>query len=143
MSEPRLKNARARLTTKPIETIQEALASHNVKQMSLDYEQGRAIAITFALEVNGQLRGFRLPARIHNVEIKLYGRKATYTETQKKQAYVTAWANIRDWILAQIAMIDIGLVKTEEVFLPYMLADNGQTVYEAFEQRQLQLGSGH
>ena len=58
-----------------------------------------------------------------------------------EQAYTTSWANIRDWILAQMALIDARMVKTEEVFFPYLLDQGGQTVYERFEQRQLLPGN--
>lgn len=142
MPEKRLKNASARLTTRPIDTIQEALASHGAKQINLDYEDGQAVAIIFVLEIGGQRHGFRMPARVENVLVKLYGKRRIYTETQKKQAYVTAWACIRDWITAQLALIDIGLVKMEEVFLPYMLIAEKSTVFDLYEQQQFLLKSG-
>ncbi len=139
---PALKNARARLTTRPLDTIQTCLIQHKASNISVDYEDGQAVALAFTLEVEGRSLSFRLPARIQNVAHKLYGRKAL-TATMKKQAYVTAWACIRDWVTAQMALIDIGMVKMEEVFLPYLLAANGQTVYEAFEQKQFLLERPH
>lgn len=142
MSQKSLKNTYARPTSRPIDTIQGSLASHGAKQINLDYENGQPVAIAFVLDIGGHRHAFRMPARIPNVLIKLYGNRRVYTEVQRKQAYVTAWANIRDWILAQMAMIDIGLVKTEEVFLPYMMIAENATVFDMYEQQQFLLKSG-
>lgn len=137
-----LKNTYARSTSRPIETIQSELARHGAKSINLDYENGQAVAIVFSLEISGNRHGFKMPARVENVLVKLYGKRRIYTDTQKKQAYVTAWACIRDWITAQLALIDINLVKMEEVFLPYMLIAENKTVFDMYEQQQFLLKSG-
>ena len=54
-------------------------------------DDGRVHALTFSLEINGRPHTFRLPARVENVERLLYGER-DLTETQKEQAYKTAWA---------------------------------------------------
>jgi hypothetical protein len=138
----KLKNHSARLTTKPLETIQEQL-SYVASSVQFFYKDGQAVAISFSMQINGHDVHFRLPARIREVEIKLYGKSANLTEQKKKQAYVTAWANIRDWIAAQIAMIETGMVKPEEVFLPYMLNQENLTLFEAMEKRQFLLEGAH
>src|SRR5437867_11068451 len=102
---------------------------------------GRIKALTFSLQINSRHYGFRLPARDENVEQLLYGTKEL-TGAQKQQAYVTAWANIRDWITAQMALIDTGMVKFEEVFLPYMLDRSGKTYFETLEPKHFLLDSG-
>ena len=45
------------------------------------------------------------------------GRENTYGYDQ---AYRVAWRNILDWVQAQMALLEIGMAKMEEVFLPYM-----------------------
>lgn len=135
-----LKNSRARLTTRPMDTIQEILSYH-ANSIQFYYRDGQAIAISFSMFASGNELHFRLPARIRSVELHLYGKKEL-TATQKKQAYITAWANIRDWIAAQIALIETGMVKAEEVFLPYLLNQENLTLFEAMEHRQFLLTSG-
>lgn len=124
--------------------IQKTLAKHGVREISYRYESngsGRIEAIEFAIEVNGQLIPFRLPARVKNVELIMYG-KRTPTTQQREQAYRTAWANLRDWIAAQFALIQTGMVTKEEVFLPYMLEPTRQqTLYEAMVENQFLLAS--
>jgi len=137
-----LKNYRARLTTDPFTIIQKNLVAHKAKQLMFDYaDDGRIKALTFTLQINNRHYGFRLPARVENVEQLLYGTKEL-TDAQKQQAYVTAWANIRDWITAQMALIDTGMVKFEEVFLPYMLDRSGKTYFETLEPKHFLLDTG-
>ena len=58
------------------------------------------------------------------------------------QAYRVAWRNILDWVQAQMALLEIGMAKMEEVFLPYMQDREGVTVFERMEQRGFLLESG-
>jgi hypothetical protein len=137
-----LKNYRTRLSTDPFAVIQKTLATHKAKQITQEFgDDGRVHALTFSLEINGRGHMFHLPARVDNVERLLYGKK-DLTETQKQQAYKTAWANIRDWISAQMALLDTGMVKPEEIFLPYMQDREGVTLFERMEQRGFLLGNG-
>lgn len=59
-----------------------------------------------------------------------------------KEAYRVAWRNILDWLEAQVALLDIGMVKIEEIFLPYVLTPSGTTVYEELEGRHFHLPPG-
>lgn len=120
------------------EAISKTLVGHKAKHITYSYDNERIIAIEFVIDINGVERPFRLPARIENVERIMYGKRFLST-TQKTQAYRTAWANIRDWISAQMAMIDTGMVKPEEIFLPYMVANDGRTFFEVMTENQFLL----
>lgn len=129
------------------ERIQKALAS-KAKQVMFDYsDDGKINGVAFTMEVKGQIIAFKLPARYENVERILYAnRRSTWkplSQAQKDQAYKTAWANIRDWLEAQMALIETEMVKPEEVFLPYATDAGGQTLFERFETGNLQLGAGN
>lgn len=117
--------------------IQNILTTHGANKIVYDYNpEGTLKAITFGLDINGQQAGFRLPALVENVAEILYGGKDRWgrtkkiTNTQREQAYKTAWANIRDWIDAQMALVDTRQVKLEQVFLPYLVQKNGNTLFE-------------
>lgn len=58
------------------------------------------------------------------------------------QAERTAWRNIRDWVLAQMAIIEAGMAQMDEVFLPYLTDHAGKTLYQVYQSGQLALGSG-
>lgn len=120
------------------EAIQKTLVNHKAKHITYSYDNERIVAIEFVIDINGIDRPFKLPARIKNVEVIMYG-KGFLSQTQKTQAYRTAWANIRDWISAQMAIIDTGMVKAEEIFLPYMVANDGRTFYEVMTEQQFLL----
>jgi hypothetical protein len=141
---PPLKNRRSE-STQTFDRIQKCLIDHRAKKIMFDYDdEGRITAFTFALEINNQSYGYQLPARVENVEQIRYGDRRNawkpISQAQKDQAYRTAWANIRDWLEAQMALIDTAQVKIEEVFLPYMLEPGtGRTYYEALADQEFKL----
>ena len=51
----------------------------------------------------------------------------------REQATRVAWRIVKDWLAAQLAMIEAGLVDLEEVFLPYAQNQAGRTVYEVMK----------
>jgi hypothetical protein len=129
-----------------MESIRRALAEGGARRIAFEYDpDGRATEITFALPIEGQLGTFRLPARQEAIGPLL---KESYrvagVSCPTGQAFIerverVAWANIRDWVSAQIALIRAKMVKPEEVFLPYLLLEGyGQplTYFELFEQQR-------
>ena len=59
------------------------------------------------------------------------------TDRRKEQARRVAWRILKDWIEAQIALLESGMVEMEEIFLPYMLAGPGdRTLYKALVDGQ-------
>lgn len=147
MTQP-IKNAGSVMALPKIfDIIKKTLISHKARHITESYydETGRISAIEFILLINGQEIAFRLPARVENIEKILYPNTQArwLSKTQKEQAYRVAWANIRDWITSQCALIDTSMVKAEEVFLPYMLSDRGRTFYEVIRDREFLLpGAG-
>lgn len=119
--------------------IQGALARNGARKIMIDYgETGQPTGIAFAIENNGVTQGFVLPANIDGV---LAVFKKQNIKIDKQQAERTAWRNVRDWILAQMAFIESGNVQMDEIFLPY-LTDGKKTLYEAYKSGQLLLGGG-
>jgi len=122
------------------EKIQKILSSHGANKIMFDYKKdGTLEAITFGLEIDGKQMGFRLPALVENVVEILYGGEDRWgqpkkiTETQREQAYRTAWANIRDWIDAQMALVETKQTKIHQVFLAFVVMKDGRTLSEHFE----------
>lgn len=143
---PRLKNYSSEASESSIfEAIRTTLAAHRARRILFDYdEQGKATAIEFVVEVGKMPLHFRLPARFEDAApLVAAARKAarqgaTSGEALRDQAYRAVWATIRDWLSAQMALIDIGASSMEEVFLPYLLIDENKTLFEEFaEQRKL------
>lgn len=138
-STPALKNTHSE-SPHVFADIQKTLVAHKAKGVTFEFDDGRTVGISFWLEVKGRTLSFRMPARIGNVERIFRSRKGRpLTDREKVQAYQTAWANIRDWLSAQFALIETEMVAEEEIFLPYLLNDHGQTLYEVMEERQFLL----
>jgi hypothetical protein len=129
-----LKNYRSR-SNNTFDTIQKCLAAHGAQKLMFDYnDQGQITALSFAMNIDGKLIGFRLPARLDQVEAVLKSeRRWSSPEVLKDQAYRTGWANIRDWVTAQMALVDTRMAKVQEVFLPYMTRKDGKTLFESLE----------
>ena len=137
----RLNNATSR-STNVFRDIERILVAHKARELHYEYagdNSGHVVALVFALDVEGRRLSFRMPARVEQVELAMFGTNRNLTDAKHKQAYQTAFANIRDWLKVQMAMIDIRLAKAEEIFLPYLLNSEGQTFFEAIQARQFLL----
>ena len=124
-----------------MEAIRRSLAEGGARRISFDYDElGKANEITFKLPVGPQLATFRLPARMEAIgpllkeSYRIAGRSCPTGDAFTEQVERVAWANIRDWLSAQIALIRAAMVKPEEIFFPYLL-DGEQTYFERFEQQ--------
>lgn len=145
-SAPRLKNYSSKASEAAIfNAIHKTLVAHKAKRILFSYDnEGRASAIEFTVQLGNAPYIFKLPARFETAEPLVAqalcdaGRSATSREKLRDQAYRTVWATIRDWIDVQMALIDIGASRMEEVFMPYLLVEPGVTMFERFaEQRAL------
>ena len=138
-------------TTNAIDKIQKILSENGARKVMFDYGQnGQLVAIAFQIVLEGKEVSFRLPAMIENVVEILYGGKNKWgatkkvTEAQKEQGYRTAWANIRDWLDAQMALVKTKQVELPQIFLPYMITRSGQTLYEhIIDDPKFLLGDGN
>ena len=81
--------------------IQGALARAGATKIMVDYESGKPTAVTFAIETVAGTRGFRLPAAVDGT-LRVFA--AQKIKADRAQAERTAWRNIRDWVLAQLAL---------------------------------------
>lgn len=133
-----IKNYTSKIPVKQsIDEIQNALLKGGARRIMIDYdEEGNPVGIIFGLMVEGRMLGFQLPANIDGVESVF---KQQHLKVDRKQAERTAWRNIRDWVLAQMAFIEAGNALVDEVFLPYLTDGKGSTLYSAFRNGQLSL----
>lgn len=127
----KLKN-RTSESTRSFDRIQKCLVEHSAKKIMYEYtDTGLIEGINFEILMNEVPMIIKMPARYNNVAKILYGKGFTdCSEAQKKQAYGTAWANIRDWIEVQMAMLDTQMVQMAEVFFPYIVHKSGGTLFE-------------
>lgn len=119
--------------------IQGALAKNGARKIMIDYdEKGNPVGVTFGINTPQGSLGFLLPANIEGV-LKVFAKQKI--KTDREQAERTAWRNIRDWVLAQMAFVEAGNVEVDEVFLPYLTDGKGRTLYQVYQSGQLLLGN--
>lgn len=127
--------------------IQRLLGQSGASAILMDYENGEIAAVSFKYRANGVDLPFRLPCRwkaVYEIMMKeksrpRYGQKEKY-ESQAKRV---AWRQILRWIQAQMAIVETGMVKIQEVFFPYIQDKSGQTIYEKLESRNFNLQLEH
>lgn len=125
---------------KSLGEIQGALASHGARKIMVDYdEHGQPVGVAFGIETPAGPRGFLLPANAEGVRAVFARQKVRAPDGQAER---TAWRNVRDWIMAQMAIIEAGQVEMEEIFFPYLTDGRGRTVYQLYQGGQLALGDG-
>jgi hypothetical protein len=117
--------------------IQAALAKGGAKKVMIDYdESGEPKSLAFALETERGFIGFQLPANIEGV-CEVFKKQKIRADIE--QAKKTAWRNVRDWVLAQMAFIEAGNATLQEAFLPYLTNKEGQTLYQVYVSGRLLL----
>lgn len=118
--------------------IQGQLVKHGAKKILQDYDENGSIsALSFMIETPNGPRGVKLPANVDAVHQVLLKQKV---KCDREQAERVAWRILKDWIEAQMAILESQMVQMEEIFLPYMLTGTGQTVFEQYQNNQLLLG---
>lgn len=120
--------------------IQGILAAHGARKVMMDYgDDGKVLAVTFALECCGMIRGFRLEAKSEGVISVM---QKDRMKCDPEQAERIAWRNLKDWITAQIALVETEQATMDELFFPKLIDRNERTIYEAFRGGQLMLEEG-
>lgn len=114
-----------------------ALAAHGATKIQQDYDAGRPVSIAFVIDTPAGLRAFRLPSSADRVKEVLLRQKVKADDAQAERV---AWRILRDWVMAQMAILETEMVAMDQIMLPYMVDDNGRTVYELYQSRQLLIG---
>ena len=99
----------------------------------------------FSIEAPYGARDFRLPANVEGVSRALARgyeqRRVERRFTGREQAARVAWRIVKDWLEAQVAIVEAGMMTMDQAMLPHMLAPGGQTFYGALVEDRLQFPS--
>lgn len=122
---------------KTIGQIQGVLASYGASAILVEYEQGEATALSFKVKVGEQEIPFTLPCRWEAVYKILVARRKRPRNLKdvENQAKRIAWRGLLRWVEAQMAFIELGQVKIEQVFLPYAQMEDGKTFFEKIAEK--------
>lgn len=132
-------NALKNYTTKidPMRTAAEIdyiLASNGATAIQKDITNGQITALRFTVQTSLGLIPIQLPVNVEAVQQilkKMREQKVRANiDCSKEQAARVAWRCLKSWVEAQMALIQIGMATMDQVFLPYVLNDEGKTLYE-------------
>lgn len=124
---------------KTVSEIEYILMKHKAKSIMKNYDGESIIGLSFLIDTGIQNIPVRLPIKVDECLEVLKREKANGTKNIKAtrdQAECVAWRILKDWVEAQMALLDIEMVRFEEIFLPYIETSSGQTIYERLEEKQ-------
>lgn len=144
--------------------IQEILTKHGARSILTDFDsKGNIEALSFKVATRHPcthpaglqipcaacggrgsvevILGIRLPANVQ-ATLKVLQRTAPPRYRTEEHARNVAWRNIKDWVEAQMALLESEQVKFEQIFLPYILTGDGRTIFERLSQYGFQLPEG-
>lgn len=120
-------------TEKTVGEIQGMLARSGATAVLFDFKDSEVSAISFRLIHNGVEVSFRLPANIDSIYVVLQNDPDIPRRLRTmEQAARVAWRIIKDWLRAQLAIVEAQQAEMIEVFLPY--AQNPKTGKTLFKQ---------
>ncbi|WP_269478222.1 hypothetical protein [Hominibacterium faecale] len=130
---------------KTVSEIEYILVKHKAKSVLKNYTNDGSIeSLSFIVEIPTGQMPIKLPVNTDAALAVLIREKKSnprkQIKTTREQAERVAWRILKDWVEAQMALIEIELVKMEQVFLPYAVLDeSGETIFEKLESRQFLL----
>lgn len=129
---------------KTVMEIQAMLAKAGASAILADYDtDGNIVALSFRLRSEDKELSFKLPTAWQPVLETLKRQNVPRTLQTPEQALRVAWRITKDWVAAQLAIIETRMVTTAQVFLPYAITKDGRSVYEYIASNTgLLLGSG-
>lgn len=126
---------------KSIGEIQGILVAHGAKHILMDYNGGEPVGLSFIVGTPYGDTPFRLPANIERVRGVL-NKQRVRTSVSRDSASRVAWRILKDWVRAQMAILETEMVSIDQVFLPYMQVKDGRILYEVMLEHRLQLPEG-
>lgn len=128
---------------KTVSEIERILVKHNAKSIMKNYDGESIMGLSFLIDTGVQQIPVRLPVKVDEcLEVLKKEKKnspRSNIKANREQAERVAWRILKDWVEAQMALLDIQMVRFEEIFLPYIETGNGQTIYERLEGKQFLL----
>ncbi len=128
---------------KTVSEIEYILMKHKAKSIMKNYEGESITGLSFLIDTGRQQIPIRLPVKVDECLKILKKEKQENPRKQikdtREQAERVAWRILKDWVEAQMALLDIEMVRFEEIFMPYIETGNGQTIFERLEEKQFLL----
>ncbi len=130
--------------SKTVGEVQAMLAHHGAARIMLEYKDREPSGITFEIEMETGWAMFALPVDVDAMHRLLVqqdraGKLKSLSQAQRtsmEQAARVAWRIIKDWLEAQLAIIETRMVSMDQVMLPYLHTGKNRTVYDDFRDQR-------
>lgn len=126
--------------SKTIGEMQAMLAKAGASHMGTSYDNGEPSGLSFTIPTAHGTRSFLLPCDPAAVG-RVMDKQKVAPRANRTVADVV-WRILKDWLEAQLALIETQMATLDQVMLPYMTDASGRTVYDLYASQQLALGSG-
>lgn len=124
--------------------VQRILARSGCAAVATNYDEaGRAVGLSFTLRTPHGERAFSLPVNLDGVQallstpqVQALARRRGKKYDSPEHAEAVAWRVVKDWLEAQLALIDANMATLAQVMLPYLRVDDDHTLYERYEEHE-------
>lgn len=111
------------------------LHKNHARQVLTDSDgQGRMTGIKFLVDGEDGELTFRMPieteATYSALRTQVQHGKAPKTALREGQPERIAWRTAKSWLEVQMALVQIHMATLDQIFLPYMLVDGEETLYD-------------
>jgi ornithine carbamoyltransferase len=133
---------------KTIGEIQGILVDNGASKIMFEYDGKQPVSISFMISMpSAQDMKISLPARPKSVQKILEQMKREKGGNMKvkpnfEQACRVAWRIVKDWLEAQMAMVQTEQMEFAEIFLSSLLNNKGQRFYEIVKGNGFMLSEG-
>jgi hypothetical protein len=124
--------------------VQRMLANAGARAIFMEYNDDGAVSgLAFQIPRGDHpALSYRLPVNAEAVlkvlvKDRVEGRRQTIEHARR-----VAWRIVKDWLRAQLALLEAEMADLQEVFLPYQLTKTGATVYEILSKDGFLLPEG-
>lgn len=125
---------------KTIMEITQMLSKAGATKIIIDNNEdtsGMPTQISFCIRLDNTTLLFALPCNYHGVRSAMNkNKKIPRSMCTDEQAQRVAWRILKDWVAAQLAIVEAEVAALPEVFLPYCVTKDGDTLYKNLIERK-------
>lgn len=132
--------------------VQAMLAEHGAAAVAIRYTDRQPTGVSFTLPTPHGERAFTLPVDVAAVRRLLVEqersgefrrlRQAAGKFTSSEHAARVAWRVVKDWLEAQLALIEAQMASLDQIMLPYLHVEGEKTLYQVYREREQQAIEG-
>jgi hypothetical protein len=131
-------------TIDPMKTageIEYILIKHGATSILKNINNGTIESLSFIVNSARGPLPINMPINVEPVFeiLKQQKRRNSSVKATYEQAERVAWRILKDWVEAQMTILETNMVKIDQIFLPYIVNKEGKTLYEVLDQKQFLL----